>query len=190
MQKNPKAIHYKKMEQHQATHLRVVSDAAFKKETDDGYSLRGALFLRSAGSDDTAAQKANATIHLVDWVCKSQKNVTRSTFAAELLAGGMAADAGILMSNLLCEIEKGPLSVTRARELREFGGYIPVYLYIDAKSVYAAVGATFIKTPADSSLLIHVQYLRELLGHGIIRGLVWLDTRDMGSDGLTKGAVP
>ena len=31
------------------THLRVVSDAAYKKETEDGYSLRGALYCRGEG---------------------------------------------------------------------------------------------------------------------------------------------
>ena len=62
-------------------------------------------------------------------------------------------------------------------------------LYVDAKSVYAAITATFIKQPAEKSLLCHIQYLRELLDKHIIRYLIWMDTRDMYSDGLTKGAV-
>ena len=49
--------------------------------------------------------------------------------------------------------------------------------------------AVFIKTPAEQSLLCHVQFLRELLDHGVLAAIVWLDTRDMLSDGLTKGAV-
>ena len=49
IQKNPKKLHYVPLST-SATHLRVVSDAAFKKETEDGYSLRGALFLRCEGS--------------------------------------------------------------------------------------------------------------------------------------------
>ena len=67
--------------------------------------------------------------------------------------------------------------------------YLPIALYVDAKSVFAAVTATFIKQPAEKSLLSHVQYLRELLDKGISRLLFWIDTRDMGADGLTKGAV-
>ena len=55
--------------------------------------------------------------------------------------------------------------------------------------VFAAVTAVFIKTPAEKSLLCHVQFLRELLDHGVLAAIVWLDTRDMLSDGLTKGAV-
>ena len=69
------------------------------------------------------------------------------------------------------------------------GGYLPTALYVDAKSVYAAVSATFIKQPAEKSLLFHIQYMRELLDKHMIRYLLWVDTRDMAADGLTKGAV-
>ena len=47
----------------------------------------------------------------------------------------------------------------------------------------------FIKQPAEKSLLCHIQYMRELLDKHIIRYLLWVDTRDMAADGLTKGAV-
>ena len=60
---------------------------------------------------------------------------------------------------------------------------------MDAKSVYAATIATFIKVPAEKSLLTHVQYIREQLDNHILNRLAWIDTRDMTADGLTKGAV-
>ena len=56
-------------------------------------------------------------------------------------------------------------------------------------SVFAAVTATFIKPPAEKGLLAHVQYLRELLDCHLLDALLWLDTRDMTADGMTKGAV-
>ena len=56
-------------------------------------------------------------------------------------------------------------------------------------SVYAAVTATFIKIPAEKSLLSHIQHTRELLDTKILEALVWLGTRDMLTDGLTKGSV-
>ena len=56
-------------------------------------------------------------------------------------------------------------------------------------SVFAAVTAVFVKTPAEKSLLCHVQFLRELLDYGVLAAVVWLDARDMCSDGLTTGAV-
>ena len=34
-----------------------------------------------------------------------------------------------------------------------------------------------------------MQFLRELLDNGVLAAIAWLDTRDMCSDGLTKGTV-
>ena len=45
------------------------------------------------------------------------------------------------------------------------------------------------KTPAEKGLLSHVQFVRELLDTKVLTALMWIDTRDMLSDGLTKGSV-
>ena len=168
--------------------MRVTSDAAYKKETEDGYSLRGTLFLRGEGNDQSSFPQ-NTAVHILDWACRSQRHVTRSTFSAELLSAGDAIDQGMLTSHMLYELEHGPISMQEARNKRMQGGYVPTALYLDAKSVYAAIIATFIKPPAEKSLLCHIQYIRELLDKGIIQYLFWIDTRDMTADGLTKGAV-
>jgi hypothetical protein len=60
---------------------------------------------------------------------------------------------------------------------------------IDAMSVFAAVTASQCKEPAEKALFNHVLYVRELLENGVLHALWWVDTRDMSSDGLTKGAV-
>ena len=44
-------------------------------------------------------------------------------------------------------------------------------LVLEAYSVLAAVTATQVKVPADSSFLVHVQYLRELLDRGVLKEL-------------------
>ena len=56
-------------------------------------------------------------------------------------------------------------------------------------SVYAAVTAVQVKVPAESSLLSHIQFLRELLDNDVVEAIAWADTRDMLADGLTKGTV-
>jgi hypothetical protein len=99
-------------------------------------------------------------------------------------------DKGILLSQMLHEISSGDCSIEGARQRRENGGYqVPLVLYIDAMSVFAAVTASFVKIPADNGMLTHVQYLRELLDSRVLTGLGWTDTRDMVADGTTKGAV-
>ena len=56
-------------------------------------------------------------------------------------------------------------------------------------SVFSAISARIVKPPAERSLVSHVQLLRQLLDWQVLRGIIWLDTRDMISDGLTKGKV-
>ena len=53
VQRNPKKLACKKLSSWE-THLRIISDAAFKKETEKGHCLRGALYLRAPG-DTTAS---------------------------------------------------------------------------------------------------------------------------------------
>ena len=106
------------------THLRVVSDAAYKKETDDGYSLRGALYCRGTGTARESFVGQKTPVHIVDWVSTSQRHVTRSTFSAELLAAEDAVDQGILISHVLCELEYGPMDARAARDRRMEGGYL------------------------------------------------------------------
>ena len=62
-------------------------------------------------------------------------------------------------------------------------------LYVDAMSVFAAITATYIKHPAEKGLLSHVQFVRELLDSGVLQVLMWIDTRDMSADGMTKGSI-
>jgi len=70
----------------------------------------------------------------------------------------------MLLALSLHEVSKGVQSAEQARTLREIGGWdIKLGLYIDAMSVSAAVTATFVKIPAEKSLLSHVQYFRETL---------------------------
>ena len=56
-------------------------------------------------------------------------------------------------------------------------------------SVFAAVATTFVKITAEKLLLSHDHYLRELLDTNVLEALIWIDTRDMIADGMTKGAV-
>ena len=123
---------------------------------------------------------------MVDWACRTQRHVTRSTFSAEVLGAGDAVDQGILTSQMTYELEYGTMTAREARDSRMEGSYLPTALYLDATSAFAAVTATSINQPAEKSLLSHVQYLRELLEKDIAQSLIWLDTRDMGVVGGDK----
>ena len=128
--------------------------------------------------------------HLLDYVSRQQRRVTRATFTSELQGGCDTIDRGFLLLQTLDEMQTGRISAAEALSRREDGGFaVPAALYLDALSVFAAITATFIKTPADNGVLVHCLYIRELLDHDVLKALIWQDTRDMLADGLTKGAV-
>ena len=79
MQRNPKAIHYNDYEHHYDMHLRVISDAAFKKEADDGCSMSGAMLLVCGGHPEKGFSNAKAECRIPGWACNSQMCVDRST---------------------------------------------------------------------------------------------------------------
>ena len=179
-------------------HLRCVGDAAFKKETDTGHALRGAVFLLCSvagdhsvdGNDPHTYINKSCVHHVLEYVCKSEKHVTRSTFSAELFSACDTADQAIILAIELNEVFCGVTDKATNRQLREQGGWkIPVCIVVDAMNVFSAVTATYIKPPAEKSMLTHVQYLRELLDNGVLSAFAWCDTRDMIADGLTKGKV-
>ena len=59
------------------------------------------------------------------------------------------------------ERSSGDCSIEEARQCRENGEYeVPLVLYTDAMSMFAAVTASFVKIPADNGMLAHVQYFR------------------------------
>ena len=96
----------------------------------------------------------------------------------------------MLLALSLHEFTAGAQSAAEAKALRETGGWnVKLILYVDAMGVYAAVTATFIKAPAEKSVLSHIQCIRELLDAKVLEAPVWLDTRGMVADGLTKGSV-
>ena len=196
-QRNPRGICYRSLDGGSSrptgstvpTHLRQISDAAFKKEDTSGHSMRGACWVRCVGNTLEDMQKSSPG-HLLEFVARSQRRVTRSTFTSELQGGCDSVDKGFLLLQTLDEMQTGRISAADALARREHGGWaVPAALYLDALSVFASITATFIKTPADNGVLVHCLYLRELLDNDVLHALIWLDTRDMTSDGFTKGAV-
>ena len=58
--------------------------------------LRGALYLRQALHPSRSI--IPGPVHILDWACKSQRHVTRSTFSAELLGAGDVFGQGMEFS--------------------------------------------------------------------------------------------
>ena len=69
------------------------------------------------------------------------------------------------------------------------GLQITIELGTDSMSIFTSLSAAQIRPPQEKTLGVLLHWLKEKLMKGIIRTLRWYDTRDMSSDGHTKGSV-
>ena len=188
-QKNPQKIRYRRLEKYPDC-LMLISDSAFKAREQDGLSMRGMLAVRVAFAD--LKKEGPIECHLLHAQSKTQRHVTRSTFASELFAATDALDYGLLQVLSLEELIMGPMTWTQARNLQT-GGEVELTtqtaLAVDAKSVTAAAIAPVLRAPAENSALVSVAWLREQLKRKTLNALFWSDTRTMAADGLTKGSI-
>ena len=188
MQKNPRGLRYRPMDKYPDS-LVQFSDSGFKARSEDGLSVRGLVSMRMHSSELKSPTKA--TCHVLEFVSKAQRHVTRSTFSSELFAATDAIDMGLLTRLALHELQYGLMNDNLAKRILE--GFtkseIQLHAVLDAKSVTAAVTAPILKTPAEPALLVHVRWVRHLLQSKVLQGLHWTDTRSMIADGLTKGSI-
>ena len=134
--------------------LVLLADSAFKAEKDTGLSVRGMLAFRcsmdSCGVSGECAgvHTHNCTTtgtisgHLIEWVSRTQRHVTRATFSSELYGGTDAMDAGKLLQANLHELTAGPLPLDSLKGLEERGEFaVALVLVLDAMSVLSAIAA-------------------------------------------------
>ena len=112
--------------------LTCSAESAFKAEKDTGLSVRGMLAFRCCrsqlgveGTTGIHVHECTATGeikgHLVEWVSKTQRHVTRATFASELYGGTDALDQGKLLQVSLHELHSGIGSLDELRQLTKQG---------------------------------------------------------------------
>ena len=128
--------------------------------------------------------------HVFDFASKALPLITRSTFSAGLLGACDPFDLGFRTLHTLNEITHGVPPTLDMRALRKKGGFVvPAVSCMNSLSVFAAASAACIKPPTEKGLLAHLQYPRELLDLHVLHALMWMDTRDMTADALTKETV-
>jgi len=126
----------------------------------------------------------------LDWYARKHTHVVRSTFAAELYALLDAVGQGISLNMTVTEIFQGALTVQELAQKQETGGLYPqLDAFIDAKAVFDGIAADPVKPPAERNLYIHLLAAKDMIQKRLISRLIWIDTIDMLSDGLTKGSL-
>ena len=66
---------------------------------------------------------------------------------------------------------------------------VPIEVCTDCRSVYDSLIATDTKVPTESSLILILSSIKQLLQARVVRWISWINTLDMLADGMTKGSV-
>jgi Reverse transcriptase (RNA-dependent DNA polymerase) len=167
--------------------LVIISDSAFRKEDESGLAMRGAVIALA----EQRQGHPGGQVQVLEFYSRRQRRVTRSTFGAELHGLADSTEIAKLICFALSEILL-PVTIKPADLVRreETGGLaLDMEAVIDCKSVFDALANPDTQTPSESSLIMILCQLKELLTVGTLRKLWWVDTVDMAADGLNKGAV-
>ncbi len=167
--------------------LVVILDSAFRKEDESGLAMRGAVI----GIAELNPEHPGGVVQVLAYYSRRQRRVTRSTFGAELHALADATELakliGYAISELLIQGVLRPGDLVRREETGTLA--LPMEAVIDCKSVFDALANPDTQTPSESSLIMILCQMKELLTTGTLKVLWWVDTVEMAADGLNKGAI-
>jgi hypothetical protein len=165
--------------------LVAISDSAFKSDGTDCLAMRSGVI---ALCNKDGIVKGTNDLQVLEFVSKKQSKVCRSTYAAELHSGLDLVGLAMVINAALCEVLQGPQTAANLVAMQDAGSMpLDLDLVIDAKSVWVSASADEPKC-SDSAMMLHLMKLREML-QGVIRRIIWCDTRSMLADGLTKGSI-
>ena len=99
---------------------------------------------------------------ILEYACKKQKHVCRSTFVAELFAAVDAIDVALHIATALFELVAGPQTLDAMRSFREgrLTSPLPITVAIDAASVFEVIVTDRVKFPAQKGIFIHLLWVR------------------------------
>ena len=166
--------------------LLTISDSAFKTEPNSALAMRGAIL----GIGEERPSENSYNVHILEYYARKQKRVCRSTFAAELNGIADAVEAARLINFTVACCYK-PYTTPAELQRLEDSNQLPlaIEVFTDCRSVFDALSADDVRTPTESSLVLILHVLKELLRARLISRLTWVHTDDMLADGLTKGGV-
>ena len=163
----------------------VVSDSAFKGEDQDCLAIRSGIIALTSRAG--IAEGMN-DLQVVEFVTKKQSKVCRSTYAAELHSClDLLGTAGTINATM-SEILTGAKTAAQLADAHDAGTQsLRMDLAIDAMSVWQSVVGEEARC-SDQLCMLHLCKLRECVRSTVDR-FIWVDTRSMLADGLTKGVI-
>ena len=180
----PLELRYKKIKS--PWRMIVVSDSAFKSEEQDcSLAIRSGI---NALTSREGIDEGTNDLQVIEFVTKKQSKVCRSAYAAELHSCLDLLVTSCVINAALSEILTGSKSSSQLADAFDSGRQcLKVDLAIDAMSVWQSIVAEEPKC-SDQLCLLHLCKLRECVRDTVDR-FIWVDTRSMLADGLTKGVI-
>ena len=99
-------------------------------------------------------------------------------------------DIAVILRGFFHEVRCGTMDSRDLRDRLEHGDFeMPLELdaFTDSYSIFSYPRSQHLKMPADKSTFYHLAHLREVLDRHLVNRYIWIDTRDMVMDGMTKG---
>ena len=127
---------------------------------------------------------------MIEFYSRKQRRITRSTFAAELHGLADAVEFSKLVAFAVHECLVPNVTPRELVTAEETGTLkLSIEAVIDAMSVFDALVVPETRMPSESSLIMVLLQIKELLRTHTLKRLWWVDTVDMVADGLNKGSV-
>ena len=125
-------------------------------------------------------------MHPIEWSCRKQKRVVRSTYGAELHSVSDAIETALVIRSVYAQ-----LMSTKLLNALELANCIvpPLQASIDCRSVFDSLASEETKRPSEESLIFTLLQLKELLRHKKLERMWWVTTGDMLADCMNKGVV-
>ena len=140
-------------------------------------------------SRSAPSSKMQFELQMLDYASGRQHRICRGVWSAELHNICDMLDAALIQLAFLEEVQHGPQSAARLRQLSEQGGFGTLLsAYTDSKSIWSYLKANHLKTPAEKGTFYHLAFVQETLNRWLSE-FSWIDTRDMVADALTKGKL-
>jgi hypothetical protein len=165
-----------------------ITDSAFKTEPNSCLAMRGAVI--GLCELKTNAEDRGGVFHVIEFYARKQRRICRSTYAAELNAMADSLELTRLVSMTYTSSLKVFPTAKSLQEAEDKGELLlPIEICTDCRSIFDSLSATETKVPTESSLVLILNSVKQLMQAHVVKYLSWINTHDMLADGLTKGGV-
>ena len=162
--------------------LRIISVSDSSFANSGKYSQNGFLSLLCSADDNELCGQ----FCLLDFKSNKSKRVATSTLHAEALGSINGLEASTYLQSYLLELSKPNLNAMQLLTPETHDELIPIIAVTDCNDLQDTLIAPAQPASTTKHLALYIAAIREHRATGRVSAFVWIDTRDMLSNSLTK----